>query len=220
MIVTAILARNEADRFLERVIRHHLPFGPVLVLDDGSTDATAEVARNAGATVRQRIDTTPMWGAESTARAELWTWAAEVAGDGWVLICDADQLLQGDPAPLCTSWTVNTWCFPLYDLWDSEATYRADGFWAGYKNARAWLFRPREVPEGWEPEWGVRGIHTGHAPLNWPTMAGVAPADVYWLHLGYLTAAQRRQKYLKYREVWDQLSPFERAHATSILEIQ
>lgn len=217
MIVTAILARNEADRYLTRVIRHHQALGPVLVLDDQSEDRTADAALSAGAQVRIR-DGAPMWGQESTARQELWTWGAEVCGNDWLLIADADQLLMGDVKPLTSSWVVNTWCFPLYDCWDTESHYRADGFWQGYKHPRAWLFRPSLVPEGWAPTWGVKGIHSGHCPANWPMVAGVAPADCFWVHLGYVQAPDRRRKYQKYRDVWDQLSPFERAHATSILE--
>lgn len=217
-MITAVLARNEADKYLDRVVRHHLRFGPVLVLDDHSDDGTAVVAEAAGAIVRQRTTGIPMWGQESTARQELWEWAAGEAKDGWVLIADADQLLMGDPRPLCTSWNVNTWAMPLYDCWDSETTFRADGFWAGYRQARAWLFRPADVPPDWTPQWGDRGIHSGHAPANWPMLAGIAPPDIYWLHLGWMDPAQRRVKYERYRNVWSQLSPVERAHATSILE--
>lgn len=218
-LTTAILARNEADKYLDRVVRHHARFGRVLVLDDHSDDATPLVAAEAGATVHARGQNGgPMWGRESTARAELWDWAAKEAGLGWVLICDADQLLMGDPRPLCTSWTVNTWAFPLYDLWDSEETYRADGFWQGYRHNRAWLFRPSQVPEGWNPEWSSRGIHTGHCPANWPGMTAVAPPDVYWLHLGWLQKADRLAKYERYRQTWDQLTPFERGHVMSIVE--
>lgn len=215
---TAILARNEADRYLERVIKHHLRFGPVLVLDDHSEDDTVLVAAAAGAKVKPRAQNGgPMWGQESSARAELWAWMAEEAGDGWGLICDADQFLMGDPRPLCTSWGVNTWSFPLYDMWDSEETYRADGFWQGYRHARPWLFKPNALGLT-KPEWNERGIHTGHCPLNYPMVAGVAPSDIYWLHLGYVAKADRVAKCEKYRNVWGQLSPFERSHALSILD--
>lgn len=217
MMVTAILARNEADRYLERVVKHHRKFGPVLVLDDHSTDETVNVAEKAGALVKSRTTGTPMWGQESSARKELWEWGSRMAGAGWLLICDADQLLMGDPLPLCTSWVVNTWSFPLYDCWDSEDQHRADGFWQGYKHARPWLFRPSMVPEGWTANWGDRGIHVGHLPQNWPLLSGVAQ-DVYWCHLAYVRKTDRVAKHARYRLVADQLNPFERAHAETILD--
>jgi glycosyltransferase involved in cell wall biosynthesis len=217
-MITAIVARNEADRYLDRVVRHHRQFGRVLVLDDHSTDDTAGVAERAGATVRRRVSGQPMWGHEAPVRQELWDWAASEAESDWVLICDADQLLMGDPRPLCTSWQVNTWCFKLYDCWDDEATHRADGYWRGFEYPRAWLFKPSAQPDDWTAEWGTRGIHVGHCPSNWVMVAGVAPDDIYWLHLGYLDADDRRAKYRQYRATWDHLSAFERAHAQSIVE--
>jgi hypothetical protein len=217
-LVTAIVARNEADRYLARVVAHHRRFGPVLVLDDHSEDATATVAEQAGAIVRRRSAPGTMWGNESPVRQELWEWGAEVAGAGWLLICDADQLLMGDPRPLCTSWSVNTWTMPLYDCWDDEAHYRADGYWRGFEYPRAWLFRPQAQPDGWTAQWGARGIHCGHCPPNWVMVAGVAPDDVYWLHLGWVSPEDRQRKYQQYRSTWESLSPFERAHAETILE--
>lgn len=218
-IVTAILARNESDKYLDRVIRHHAKFSKVLVLDDHSTDNTPTTARRAGATVKSRKGTEVMWGKESGARKELWDWAAKEANGGWVLIADADQILMGDIAPLCTSWHVNTWCMPLYDCWDSEDQYRADGFWQGYKHARPWLFRPSAVPEGYQSTWSTRGIHTGHCPVDFPMQASIAPDGVYWLHFGWTKPEVRLAKYQRYESTWDQLTPFERAHARSILEV-
>jgi glycosyltransferase involved in cell wall biosynthesis len=218
-LITAILARNEADAYLERVVAHHAAFSRVLVLDDHSTDATPVVAERAGATVRSRGGDGPMWGNEAGARQELWDWATEEAGKGWVLIADADQILMGDIPPLCTTWQANTWCMPLYDCWDSETSYRADGYWQGYRHARPWLFRPSAVPEGWEASWTTRGIHSGHCPSNWPMRASLAPSDVYWLHFGWTKPEVRTAKLARYTATWDQLTVFEREHVRSITEV-
>lgn len=218
-LVTAILARNEADRYLQRVIQDCQRFSDeILVLDDNSTDDTAEVARQAGATVRTRSPGLPMWGNESGARRELWEWGAEVCGDGWLYVSDADHLMVGDLRPLCSSWNVNTWCFPLYDLWDTEDQHRSDGFWQGYRQARPWSFRPSFHPPDWEAEWPERGIHTGHCPSNWVPLAATAPANYHIAHLGWMNPVHRREKHRRYREQWAQLTPFEREHVHSILE--
>jgi hypothetical protein len=197
----------------------------VLVLDDGSTDKSVELAKDMGCIVKQRAGTTAWWGgvegrgtaAESSARAELWERGTKLAKGGWLLICDADMLLQGDIRPLCETWELNTWSFPLYDLWDSEQTARVDGPWGlGPVTPRPWLFCPAHVPEGWRSEWPKRGIHCGHAPSNWPAMWAVAP-DTYWLHLSYLDKQHRAEKHAKYMAISGQLSPFELAHAQSII---
>ena len=66
------------------------------------------------------------------------------------------------------------------------------------------------------PQWGDRGIHVGHAPGNYPLMCGVA-TDLLWHHYAYLHKADREAKYRQYLSVADQLTPFERQHAESII---
>lgn len=216
-LVTALLVKDERDRYLERVLRRCLEFSDdVLVLDDGSTDGSPDLARELGCKVRHRGGPA-MWGQEAPARAELWDWGAEEAGDGWLLICDADQILHGDPRPLLLTTEFNAWAWPLFDCWDSEDRFRADGFWEGYKHARPWLFLPSSLTV--VAEWPKRGIHTGHCPSNFPIHCGIAPVDLYWWnHLGWLNSIHRRQKYSQYMAQADSLSPFERAHVASILD--
>lgn len=214
-LVTALLVRNEADKDLARVLDDAGRYSDqILVLDDCSTDRSRVVAKKHGAIVRTRRQG-GMWGNEAPARKELWDWGAMVAGDGWLLICDADQLLLGDPRPYCTSDIVNTWCFVLYDLWGEETRYRCDGYWQAHTLPRPWLFCPSRHPDGWMPQWPARGIHTGHCPVNWPVVAGVAP-DLAWLHRAYLTPERRRVKLQQYLRQSDTLTPFELAHAHSI----
>lgn len=53
-ILSLIPAYNEAER-IAAVITHTLRYTPVLVVDDGSADATAEIARELGATVLRQV---------------------------------------------------------------------------------------------------------------------------------------------------------------------
>lgn len=217
-LVTALLVRNEADRYLSEVLARCATFSDsLLVLDDASTDASRDIAKKAGAWVRSRATDKRAWGNEAPARSQLWKWGTEAAKDGWLLICDADMLLEGDPKPYLTSTEVNTWSFVLYDLWNDRTTYRTDGFWQGHRFPRPWLFRPSQVPEGWEAIWPARGLHCGHAPANWPMLSGIAP-DLAWLHLGWLTPEQRIEKVSRYLDQKDRLTPQEIAHAQSALE--
>lgn len=222
-LTTAILARNEAapDRYLKRVIERCRTFSDtVLLLDDRSTDDTPKIAKDLRCEVKTRsILKDAAWGHEAPARAELWNWAAEVAGDGWVLICDADQTLEGDPRPYLDTWESNTICFPLYDLWDGDTTYRADGYWQGYTAYRPWLFAPARVPKGWSPAWPERGLHSGHAPANWPMICPIAAEGLHWLHWAYRTPEQRQKKAAQYLSNEAHLTPPEAAHARSIADV-
>lgn len=222
-LVTAILAKDEAapDRYLKRVLERCLSFSDkVLVLDDRSQDHTVAKARKLGAEVRLRkaLDSR-MWGNESQARRELWDFALEYATgiDDWILVCDADMVLVGDPRPLCETRELNAWSFPLFDLWDSETTYRSDEYWQGHNHARVWLVAPHRVPGGWVADWSPRGVHTGHLPQNLPIVAGNATNVLHWLHLGWMKESHRKAKYEQYKAQSHQLSPHELAHVESIL---
>lgn len=217
-LVTALLVKNEKDKYLERVLRRCLEFSDsVLVLDDGSTDGSDRVAWRLGCQVKQRVET-GMWGNESPARAELWDWGSREAGDGWLLICDADMLLQGDPRPLTYTSFYNSWAWTLYDVWDSESTYRKDGFWQGHEHPRTWMFRPVHL-ECETPIWNQRGLHAGHAPLNVKYVTGIADHDTYrWIHLAYLRKEHRLEKHSRYLSQSHQLSSFEKAHAESVAD--
>lgn len=225
-LVTAILARNEAgeNRYLRRVLARCKEFSDdILLIDDNSTDDTSQIARDAGCVVERFGAADGFWGVNETpARRYLWERAAELAGDAWVLICDADMILCGDPRPLCASWDCASWAWPLADLWDSEDTFRVDGPWSfGATVPRPWLFRPSAVPQGFVWQWPQNcSIHVGHCPSNFglvgPTF--VAPPDVYWLHYSYLRREDRVRKHAQYSGIAAQLNDFQRAHAASIAD--
>lgn len=186
------------------------------MLDDNSTDGTAEIARNLGCKVYTRDVQTPMWGAEAPARAQLWDLAAQHAGDGWVLVFDADMLLSGDPRPLAASWDCDAWAWPLLDLWNDEAHHRVDGAWAyGPVTPRAWMFRPSALRES--ALWRNSRLHTGHAPANFAGLVGLAP-QLVWHHLSYVRADHRAAKHRQYLQHRASLTPFEIAHAESIID--
>jgi hypothetical protein len=223
-LYSSILARNEADptRYLRRVLSRCREFSDaVLVLDDRSTDLTPKIAKEYGAVVRQRsVLDARAWGNEASARKELWDFALEYATgpNDWLLVVDADMEFVGDPRDLCNTKELNSWAVILYDLWDSDTTYRSDDFWVGHTVPRVWLVAPRRVPSGWQADWSSRGIHTGHLPQNWVAIAGIAPPDTYhYLHLGWQKPEHRQLKYREYKAQSHQLSAHELAHVESII---
>ena len=218
-LVAAMLVRNEAgsDRYLARVIHDAQRWADtIVVLDDNSTDGTQELARNLGCIVYTRDNQTPAWGAEAPARAQLWDLATQHAGDGWVLVVDADMILSGDPRPYTQSWECDAFAWPLYDLWNSEDTFRVDGAWKfGPVTPRSWLFKPSALRE--PPRWRDSALHTGHAPANFAGLVGVA-SDLHWLHLSYIRPEHRKLKHAAYLSQAHTLTSFERAHAESIAD--
>jgi glycosyltransferase involved in cell wall biosynthesis len=190
-------------------------------LDDRSTDHTVAKCRKHGAEVRIRKELDArMWGNEASARKELWDFALEYATepDDWVLIADADMELHGDPRPLMQTELLNAWAWPLFDVWDSEQTYRSDNFWQGHLHPRLWMVKPNSQSLGFKPLFGQRGLHSGHLPGNIECLAGVAPPDVYWLHWGWMKEDHRKAKYQAYLGNSHLLSASERAHAASIID--
>lgn len=94
-IAVVIAARDEADRIGEtvRAVGEAFPGAAVVVADDGSRDATAQVARDAGADV-VRLARSAGKGGAATLAAEH----AIAAEPAIVLLCDAD--LAGSAARL------------------------------------------------------------------------------------------------------------------------
>jgi hypothetical protein len=159
------------------------------------------------------------WGQEAFWRAKLWHDAVKVCGDDdWLFILDADFVLTFDPHELVDAVSPTCWRFDLYDLW-SRTEYRDDPYWCAHQRPRAWMFRASASPD--EPEWQPRGIHVGHCPSNFPVSARLcakAPPRMAILHLGWLDDTIRKEKYERYKLVWDQLTDLERSHVETILD--
>lgn len=221
-VVTGVLARNEADRFLRSSIKAWEAFSDrIILLDDASTDNTAEIASEMGCTVLPREGETA-WGKEVSARAELWQALIDHSEPGdWLVIMDADQTPANNP------WTMFQYAgdaiaFRLFDLWAQDCEgilyYRDDGYWKAHEHPRVWAVRhPMNAPSEWQ--WSDRGVHCGHLPLNVPTSRILyTPLEYSILHYAYVSPELREAKATQYASVSTQLSLHETAHAGSILD--
>jgi hypothetical protein len=216
------LIRNEADRFLRRAIISWQRFADhILILDDGSTDGSDELALDMDCAVYTRGSGVSAWGTEAPARAELWQLAlAETNPGDYIFVLDADMTPIASPRPfLQLQPPTGALAFPLFDLWAPRA-YRVDGFWQAHLHPRIWLVKRPELepPDGWL--WPERGMHCGHFPLNLrleqPVLA--VPPSHGILHYAYSTPELREAKAASYASVRDQLSDIEAEHAASILD--
>jgi glycosyltransferase involved in cell wall biosynthesis len=207
-LTVATIVRNEAGRFLPSALASWREFADrIVVLDDGSTDGTAELCEAAGAEVHRRPG--EMFGGEWKARKALWGLAA--GGAEWVLHLDADQTVSCDPRPFLRPPVS---CFRVFDLW-GENEYREDAWWTGH--LRCWwpAVHVPSLPPGFVDQWPERGWHSGHVPMNLPGERHAVNGCAI-LHYAYASPELREQAAEKYRNLAPHLTPQERFHAKTI----
>lgn len=218
-LTLASMVKDELGRFLRPVFHIWQEFSDeIVILDDASTDGSKEFLASSGAHVFDANLQDSAWGKETPARKKLFdlAWAHTRVGD-YILFLDADMIPSKNPRLLMDS-KADGILFRLYDLWDEHLRYRSDHFWRGHLTPRLWMVRKK--PGRLEDfEWGTRGIHSGHLPVNFACDSyAYAPKDFSFLHYAYSHEDLRQEKYVSYASVAHLLTDFERAHAASILD--
>jgi hypothetical protein len=153
-LTVLVAARDEERRIGPTVeaLRRAFPDAEILVADDGSRDATASVARRAGA----RVVRLPRLG-----KGQALTLAEREAQAGRLLLCDAD--LDGDLAPLLDGGA---------DLTIAAFAERQGGGFGIAKRAARTLIRARSAFEAREPLSGQRAFSPAAREACFPLAPG------------------------------------------------
>ena len=209
-IAAMIRARNEG-RWIGRVIDSLEGLGQVFLMDDESTDATAAVAREHGATVLPTPYLRVGGHKIDEARDKNWLLAQINSGvfgprPDWIVCVDGDEELERDGAAkvlrACQSTDVDVWWFRWLNLWDAPNQIRVDGLYA--RATKACLFRNVVGLEYESFSKGTPynpGLHAANAPLKSATALVGGHLAVNLLHYGYLLREDRLRKWNFYNDI-------------------
>lgn len=211
-----MVARNEADRYLEACVKWHLPMVErLLVVDDRSEDETRRVALEAGATVCDRPDGVPTF-MEDEASFRQFAWQQlgdlfDLTDDDWVLCIDADEFVTGADHPdhipqqmrsamMLTELVEGSGSTAVYQfhvdeifaLDDDRAYRRVDGAWGKITASRL----ARWDREALFPQ--RKGLGCGSIPVIDGKPVQVPRGLVRIAHLGYANPTDRQAKYDRY----------------------
>lgn len=200
-LVAMMLAHNEADRYLERVIENTLLFcDEIIILDDHSDDCTLSLIVEIKTKYPNRIFLRPSketWENESLLRKELLDYALEYSPD-WLIAIDADELYEVDKMneqlPYLMSQTDADWIgFRFFDMWDDEQHYRDDDKWPAGA-----VYAPRMFKNvGSCYEWSESRRHCGSIPESMVRCSIGINCSVRVKHLGWVKKDDRDKKYLE-----------------------
>lgn len=190
-MIGLLRVRNEA-RWIERVIRSISGVCErVLVLDDHSTDRTAEIAYGCGA----EVVASPFEGLdESRDKNLLLNLAGQRAKPNeWALMIDGDEELHPEDAAVieaeCARGPGALSMRVLY-LWDTPDQVRVDGVYRNFRRASAFRMIPGIA---FQPTRHGGHFHCGNVPAHYHHAS--RPTAIRLLHYGYMERADRIRKY-------------------------
>lgn len=199
-----MVVRNEADRYLNSVLRWHSFVDDMHIYDDQSTDDTAHRAAFKGAIVDVRPEGVPSFlEHEGLFRQAAWE-AFEAQCDpqlgDWVLLLDADEFVVGersvleeevDAAEAVLAKSLDVRIHEVFDVRGVVPLIRKDGYWPDIQARRI----VRYEPGGRFPQ---RELACGSHPTYVAESKSLAAQHVSILHYGYAAKSDRMNKYTRY----------------------
>lgn len=195
-LTLSMLVRNEAGRYLRKVLEHAAQYvDAAVILDDASEDETVEVCKQALGSIPVTIVSNPKPGFhnEVALRKQQWELVVSTNPD-WILVLDADEMLE-ERAKFVIRDLINQpfydhYSFRLYDFWD-PTHYRDDRYWQAHKTYRVFLVRYQPK---FKYTWQETPLHCGRLPNNIGLLPG-ARSDLRVKHFGWASPADREAKY-------------------------
>ena len=177
-LTICIVAQNEQEN-LPRVLKSVQEVADeIVVVDGGSTDRTAAIAKEHGARVVQRAFTT---------HADQKNYAASLATHNWIFLLDADEELSDDLKASVLQWKKSQPSHPVYEM--ARLTWYLG----------AWIHHSR-----WYPDWQRRIYRRDrahfegaiHSALRFQGSAGRLQGDL--LHYTIRDFAEHEAKLERY----------------------
>ena len=147
--VTAILQCFNAESYLQDWLDHVSCFASqVIVLDDGSTDATSGILQSSKVITHLITrDSYRKTAWSELANRQILLAEAGAAGADWVFSIDVDERLERDAAN-CLEKIIEeaehdgrtVVSFRLREIWDNANTFRVDGIWGEKRKASLFKF--------------------------------------------------------------------------------
>lgn len=209
-VLLSMIVKNEADRYLARMLRAHVPHvDRVLVIDDASTDTTCDLIR-----ARVPMDklvlvqnSTPLFHEEHRLRRLQWETALGQEDIDWIITLDADEIFEVDfDRELFEMMRrgIPALSFRLFDMW-SETEYREDDLWNAHTrywpmavNRRWWI--DSMLPEGFKGTWPEANQHCGRWPREVYTFVS-KPCAARIKHYGWAREEDRVAKVERYKRL-------------------
>lgn len=182
----------------------------IVALDDASLDRSAEVLAahpSVTAVIRLTHDRSS-W--DEVGNHRKLVSAALDHGATWIIALDADERVEATFRDRVERAVrrgrrlgLDAFALPMYELWDSPATYRSDGVWGRKRVPR--LFAARS-----DHAFDLRPLHAAKAPLQGKRLGAWVTADVRLYHMRMIRPADRVQRRSRY-EALDPAGIWQRA---------
>jgi hypothetical protein len=219
-LITAMIMRNEADRYLDEVLTKARRYSDkIVILDDNSDDNSIEVAEKHKATVYTHEEESLFWTQEHTLREYLWKQILprEAEPGDWILALDADEILgeqfQCSKDIILRQENVNTYSFQIWEAWGDRTKIRIDGSWNPLGKHTPMMTR-------YQPSLNYQfpriGLHCGRLPMN--VQSPMIPSGCSVLHLGWANPEEHAEKIERYTKADKNPHPVMKQHYESMLQ--